>query len=176
MGKNVEVRQERSPAAGGSSDLNFSRYYPATILLIAALFFAYDIVADLLTDRESLIHVLMESLVFLAILTLTVVELKRASRLSAEVLHGQDQIARLSGELLMVMRNQFTEWELSPSESEVALLLIKGLSMKEISEARHVKEKTIRQQATGIYGKSRCAGRHELAAYFIEDLMRHDSS
>ncbi len=172
----MEVQQERSPATGGSPDLNISRYYPATILVIAALFFAYDIVADLLADRESLIHVLIESLVFLAILTLTVVELKRASRLNAEVLQGQQQVARLSGELLTVMRNQFAEWELSPSESEVALLLIKGLSMKEIAEARHVKEKTIRQQATGIYGKSRCVGRHELAAFFIEDLLSHDST
>ena len=179
MGKNVEIRSEQSsdqsPATGGSSDLNFKRYYPAIILTIAALFFAYDIVADILVDRESVIHVLIESLVFFAVSTLAVVELKRASRLSAEVLQGQDQIARLSGELLTVMRNQFTEWELSPSESEVALLLIKGLSMKEISEARQVKEKTVRQQATGIYVKSQCAGRHELAAYFIEDLMSHEA-
>ena len=53
-------------------------------------------------------------------------------------------------------------------------MLIKGLSMKEISFAREVKEKTIRQQATSVYAKSGYAGRHELAAHFIEDLMSHD--
>ena len=41
----------------------------------------------------------------------------------------------------------------------------------EISEMRQVKEKTVRQQATQIYAKSGYAGRHELAAHFIEDLM-----
>jgi DNA-binding NarL/FixJ family response regulator len=76
---------------------------------------------------------------------------------------------------MAVMRNQFADWSLSPSECEVALLLIKGLSMKEISLAREVKEKTIRQQATGIYAKSGYAGRHELVAHFIEDLMSQDS-
>ena len=43
--------------------------------------------------------------------------------------------------------------------------------MKEIALARHVKEKTVRSQATNIYSKSGYAGRHELAAHFIEDLM-----
>lgn len=72
------------------------------------------------------------------------------------------------------MRRQFSEWGLSPSEREVAVLLIKGLSMKEISQARAVKEKTIRQQATNVYAKSDCAGRHELVARFIEDLMTNE--
>jgi len=43
--------------------------------------------------------------------------------------------------------------------------------MKEIAEARNVKEKTVRGQATSIYAKSGYAGRNELAAHFIEDLM-----
>ena len=43
--------------------------------------------------------------------------------------------------------------------------------MKEIAEARSVKEKTIRHQATSVYAKSGYSGRHELAAHFIEDLM-----
>ena len=45
------------------------------------------------------------------------------------------------------------------------------MSMKEISDLRHVKEKTVRQQATQVYAKSGYTGRHELAAHFIEDLM-----
>ncbi|MFN3164676.1 MAG: helix-turn-helix transcriptional regulator [Pseudohongiellaceae bacterium] len=73
--------------------------------------------------------------------------------------------------MLDVMRAQFTNWQLSASEVDVALLLIKGLSMKEIATARNVKEKTVRTQAASVYAKSGHAGRHELAAHFIEDLM-----
>jgi DNA-binding NarL/FixJ family response regulator len=43
--------------------------------------------------------------------------------------------------------------------------------VREIADARSVKEKTVRQQATHIYAKSGYAGRHELVAHFIEDLM-----
>ena len=154
--------------------MKLKKYYSAIILASAALFFAYDIVADLLDDSESLLHIVIELLVFIAISTVLLVELRRVSRLKAEVHQERDKTARLSGDLLAVMRGQFADWGLSPSECEVALLLIKGLSMKEISSAREVKEKTIRQQATSVYAKSGYAGRHELVAHFIEDLMSHD--
>ena len=154
--------------------MKLKTYYPAIILASATAFFAYDIVTDLLDDNESLLHILIESFIFLAISTVLLAELRRVSRLKLEVLKERDKTARLSGELLAVMRSQFADWGLSPSESEVALLLIKGLSMKEISLARQVKEKTVRQQATSVYAKSGYAGRHELVAHFIEDLMSHD--
>jgi len=174
----VEVSKKYRSAAdeesrGGSprSSVSLKHYFPAIVLVSATLFFAYDIIADLLDDSESVFHISVELLVFLSITSILFVELRRVRQLSREISREQVKTARLSGELLAVMRNQFSRWELSPSESEVALLLIKGLSMREISEARQVKEKTVRQQATSIYAKSGYAGRHELAAHFIEDLM-----
>jgi DNA-binding CsgD family transcriptional regulator len=70
-----------------------------------------------------------------------------------------------------VIKWQFKEWSLSPSEQEVALLILKGLSIKEISNARSTKEKTVRTQASAIYEKSKLSGRHELSAWFFEDLL-----
>jgi len=154
--------------------VKLKQYTPAIILASAMLFFAYDIAADLQDDSESILHIAIEALVFIAVSTVLFIELRRVSRLKITVHQERDRNARLSGELLAVMQGQFADWGLSPSECEVALLLIKGLSMKEISAARDVKEKTVRQQATGIYAKSGYAGRHELAAHFIEDLMGHD--
>lgn len=151
--------------------MNFKTLYPTIVLVAATLFFAFDIIADLISKDESWLHLFVESIVFLAISTVLFRELRRLRQLKAELSEERIRTARLSGELLAVMRDQFAQWGLSPSESEIALLLIKGLSMKEIAEARQVKEKTIRQQATSVYAKSGYAGRHELAAHFIEDLM-----
>ena len=151
--------------------MNFKNLYPTIVLVAATLFFAFDIIVDLIEKDESWLHLFVESIVFLAISTVLFQELRRLRQLKAELSVERIRTARLTGELLAVMRNQFTQWGLSPSESEIALLLIKGLSMKEIAEARQVKEKTIRQQATSVYAKSGYAGRHELAAHFIEDLM-----
>jgi len=155
--------------------VNIKNLYPIIILVSASVFFAYDIVSDLAAGDEVLFHIIIESIVFLAISLVLFRELYRLRLIKVELSKERVRTARLSGELLAVMRNQFLKWGLSPSESDIALLLIKGLSMKEIAEARHVKEKTIRQQATNVYSKSGYAGRHELAAHFIEDLMNDDS-
>ena len=66
---------------------------------------------------------------------------------------------------------QLEQWQLSSAEKEVALLLLKGLGHKEIAVVRDVSETTVRQQARAIYKKAQLAGRHELAAFFLEDLL-----
>lgn len=66
---------------------------------------------------------------------------------------------------------QLARWSLSPSEKEVALLLLKGLSLKEIADIRKTAEKTVRAQSVAIYSKSGLAGRSELSAFFLEDLL-----
>lgn len=87
--------------------------------------------------------------------------LKRASGIARKHLEG----------LGTSIKAQFDDWGLTPAEQEVALLLLKGLSMKEVSETRSVSERTIRQQATTIYGKAGLTGRADLSAYFLEDLL-----
>jgi DNA-binding CsgD family transcriptional regulator len=66
---------------------------------------------------------------------------------------------------------QLTKWNLTPAEKEVAFLLLKGLGLKEISTIRNTSEKTTRVQSIAIYAKARLAGRSELSAFFLEDLL-----
>jgi DNA-binding NarL/FixJ family response regulator len=71
----------------------------------------------------------------------------------------------------VLIDQQFTQWQLSVSERDVALLLLKGLSHKEIATIRATSEKTVRQQAGQVYEKSNLEGRAQLSAYFLEDLL-----
>ena len=66
---------------------------------------------------------------------------------------------------------QFARWGLSVAEREVALLLVKGLSSHEIAAVRGTSERTVRQQSQAVYRKAGVAGRAELAAFFLEDLL-----
>ena len=145
--------------------------YPTVVLISASLFFAYDIVSDIFGKHEDWWHITVEFTVFLAIILVLYREIDRLREVKGKLVEERARAARLSGELLAFMQSQFVRWGLSPSESDVALLLIRGLSMKEIALARQVKEKTVRQQAASVYAKSGYAGRHELVAHFIEDLM-----
>ncbi|MGH8595878.1 MAG: LuxR C-terminal-related transcriptional regulator, partial [Gammaproteobacteria bacterium] len=57
------------------------------------------------------------------------------------------------------------------AEREVALLLLKGLSSKEIAAVRGVSERTVREQSRAIYSKAGLTGRAALSAFFLEDLL-----
>ena len=73
--------------------------------------------------------------------------------------------------ILSLFFPQFERWQLTAAEREVALLLLKGLSHKEIAVLRDTSERTIRQQAQSIYGKSNLSGRAALSAFFLEDML-----
>lgn len=66
---------------------------------------------------------------------------------------------------------QFGRWNLTEAEREVALLLLKGLSLKEVAAVRATTERTIRAQAQSVYGKAGLTGRASLSAFFLEDLL-----
>ncbi len=84
---------------------------------------------------------------------------------------SQHQTKKLMGEFSKIIQSQFETWKLTVSEKEVALLLLKGLSLEEVATVRETKEKTVRQQASNVYKKAGIAGRHELVAFFFEDLL-----
>jgi DNA-binding NarL/FixJ family response regulator len=69
------------------------------------------------------------------------------------------------------IHRQFEAWRLTPGEADVALLMLKGLSHKEIARLRNSSATTVRQQAAAVYGKSGLTSRAALSAYFLEDIF-----
>jgi DNA-binding CsgD family transcriptional regulator len=90
---------------------------------------------------------------------------------TAEAARWRSRARELVEGLARAMDEQFDRWDLSPAEKEVALLLLKGLSHREIAAVRSVTEATARQQARSVYRKAGLQGRHDLSAFFLEDLM-----
>lgn len=102
----------------------------------------------------------------------------RAERLKIDLEAARKEAQRFREEAHDALRGlgeaidrQFTRWSLSKAEREVGLLLLKGLSHKEIAEVRSTSETTVRQQALALYRKSGLASRTELSAFFLEDLL-----
>ncbi|TNF61502.1 MAG: LuxR family transcriptional regulator [Deltaproteobacteria bacterium] len=156
-----------------------------------ALFAAVDIWADL-REGTTLAHVAAEAgvllvgllgSIFMARRLVVTLRGARAAQREAVKLAEQLEVTRAEAsrwrsearELLQglaaALDAQFDRWNLSPAEKEVALLLLKGLSHKEIADIRSVTEATARQQARSVYKKGGLSGRHDLAAFFLEDLM-----
>ncbi len=78
--------------------------------------------------------------------------------------------AHLNG-LRAEITRQFGDWGMTEAEQEVGLLILKGLSHKEIASLRGTTEATVRQQAQSIYARSKLPGKSAFSAYFLEDLF-----
>ena len=120
------------------------------------------------------------SLVLITVLSLGVWKESRSNRrLKAELASMSEEpspaqspsLLAARHDLARVLQTQFEEWSLTQTEKEVALLLLKGLSFKEIASVRSTLEKTVRQQASSIYKKAGVSGRHSFSAWFIEDIL-----
>ncbi len=96
---------------------------------------------------------------------------RRLQATAAEAARWRDEARGLLRGLGAAIDEQFSRWGLTPAEKEVGLLLLKGLSHKEIARVRGITEATARQQARAVYRKAGLSGRHELAAFFLEDLL-----
>ncbi len=101
--------------------------------------------------------------------TLTVVRELEVARLQGQ--RWREDARTLLKGLGDAIDEQFTRWNLTEAEREVALLLLKGLSLKEIAQIRSTSERTIRAQAQSLYGKAGVTGRAALSAFFLEDLL-----
>ncbi len=155
----------------------------AVLLLIAALV-GGDAAADWRAGG-SLRHIMVElcvSLLALAGVALVWLQnlilktnLARAHReigkVREEALRWREEHAALLKGLGTAIDQQLVAWGLTPAECEITLLLLKGLSMKEIAEVRTTSERTVRQQTLAVYSKSGLAGRAELSAFFLEDIL-----
>lgn len=142
-----------------------------------ALLISWDLAVDY-TDGAGLLHVGIELLVLLAA-TGGIVFLWRQLRRTrqglgkalAEACQWRNENRELMQGLGVAIQNQFERWELSNAEAEVGLLLLKGLSLKEIAVARGTGERTAREQARALYRKSALSGRPALSSFFLEDLL-----
>lgn len=103
-------------------------------------------------------------------------ELRRAVEVqSTERDHWRESAERALEGLGRAIDAQFTRWRLTPTEREVALMLLKGYGHKEIAAATRRSERTVRQHAGVVYEKAGLAGRAELAAFFLQDLILPDA-
>jgi DNA-binding CsgD family transcriptional regulator len=158
-----------------------SRIGVGSLLGFVAVFIAADVVIDMVSGT-GVTHVILQSSI--ALITAPAAFLiwrsgrQRVDRLQRDLSSTRQEAERWRAEaraavegLSLAIDHQFDRWALSPAEREVGLLLLKGLSLKEIATTRDTSERTAREQARAVYRKSGLTGRAELAAFFLEDLL-----
>lgn len=165
------------------------RFVIASILLIVAILVGFDIFTD---SREGVVlwHVLVEGFMGLVAVAGVFYLLYGTVTLRHRLRQEIDDFSAFKKEsdawradsrkyidgLAQAIDQQLTKWKLTVAEKEVAFLLLKGLSLKEIADLRKTTEKTARVQSMAVYAKAGISGRSELSAFFLEDLLLPQSS
>ena len=177
------TEDEAAPADGRGLDGGERGVLAAVLALIAALAIA-DLAGDL---REGVTtwHVRAEGAVVVAACVGIALLLRGAwalkhrladqsrdfSAFRAQAEAWRSDSRRYVEGLSRAIDRQLDLWALSAAEKDIAFLLLKGLSLKEIASARGTSEKTVRAQSVSVYAKSGVTGRSELSAFFLEDLL-----
>ena len=157
-------------------------------LTLLQLMVVIDIWGDI-EDKKTVFHMLFETLTlamgFISVFSLILNLRKKLGLAEAKFINAKNEVMILQKEkeewetknlkhiqgLSQSIKEKLDSWKLTPSEKEIALFSLKGLSTKEISDIRSTSEITIRQQLSSIYSKSGLRGKNELISFFLEDLL-----
>ena len=168
-----------------NKSLDLERFLVSVALSVVFISGLFDYIEDFLEGANYIDLLFDTALIVFVLGTLVYIWRKRPNatqlrnRQLEQVLESsRDDLKRWQNKTSDILRGlgkkideQLNEWHLSTAEKEVALLLIKGFSTKQLAYLRGTSEKTVRQQASQIYAKANLDNRAELAAFFLEDLL-----
>lgn len=165
-------------------------FSPLEISIAVGILSAFSVVTllDILNDAGKgleYVHLSFEVVMFLLSLSCAVwagrqivlsrrqteLERKEKFRLEEEYRASRKQAEAYLAGAGEIIEKYCLDWQLSTSEKDVALLILKGFSYKEIADLRDVSERTVRQQAGAVLKKAGVGGRSELAAFFLEEFL-----
>ena len=167
-----------APRIAARGDRMTNRWVVVALLGVqaaCAVFFVSDIVSSVLGLRSVPISWQTRELLEIGAAVGLVLGLVLGAAL---LLRARDE-ARVARESLRRARaafrdlvdERFADWGLTPAERDVALFAVKGLSTADIARLRKTSEGTVKAQTAAIYRKAGVAGRAQLVALFIEDLI-----
>ena len=148
-------------------------------MMLAFIFFLFDVVFDLRDhfsdgtpySKDEVIHLVFEGGAVVALFFGMVSLFKYTSFLKNQNIKAQMQLSALKVDFDEYVRSQFTKWELTVAEKDVALLLLRGLNTSDIADLRSVSVGTIKVQAHNVFGKSGVSSRVEFMALFMDEFI-----
>jgi DNA-binding CsgD family transcriptional regulator len=132
-------------------------------------------------DRFRVLIASIESLIVVSSFTLLYILAKDLQSAGREVEQAKQIISdyKVKNQLLnnpqqgygLLMNEEFQKWKFTPSEMEVAILILRGFSNQQIASVREKSLRTIENQTFSIYQKSGMRGKLEFISYFINPLL-----
>ncbi len=145
----------------------------ATLVVMQAItvvFFLGDVIGELMVvglDAHTVSEA-VATMVLIVGIAIGAAEMARIIRLGKR---AESALNMAAGAFAVLLKEKFELWQLTASESEVALLTLKGFDPDHIAQLRGTARGTVRAQLAGIYKKSGCGGRGQFVSLFIDALL-----
>lgn len=146
------------------------------VILIAqafcALFFVFDVIKDL-TDNglANLEHMVIETIASVVLIIGIAFLMSEIRDIYARMKAMDSGLMLARGELADVLDALFKEWELTNSERDVALLMIKGQGNDDIAAIRGTAVGTVRAQSSSVFRKAGVEGRVQLMTMLLDEVL-----
>lgn len=151
-----------------------------TLFLISSvIFFLFDVASDIYdrvvanteTGALDIVHLTFEIFSAVALVVAIRILVQRMLWLSTQNKEKSESLKFLRGEMDAFVRAKFDSWNLSPAERDIAMYMLKGLSISEIAIARSTAEGTVKAQTSSIFRKTGVGSRMELMSIFMDEFL-----
>ena len=144
------------------------------VQVTCAAIFVFDVMHDFRSDGGSFsqdMNLLVEMTATAGLAAAIYFEIRYLRRLLRHQSRLQEGLSIASSAMHDIVLDLFGKWKLTPSEREVAMLMIKGFPIAEIARIRGGAEGTVKAHLNSIYRKSGSGSRGEMLSLLIDPLM-----
>lgn len=167
-------RNQLQPSSTTIQSMNKSPTYFLILIAIqaiAAVIFTTDAVSDFFIQKELDWHDFVEVVASIAIILAMALETTNLRDLLRRKANLERTLKNASIEVNTVIESKFDQWSFSPSEKDVAGLLVKGLNTAEIAQVRGTAEGTVKAQLHSIYRKAEARSRSDLMSQILDAMI-----
>ena len=158
---------------------NFQLLAGAVSLIGCIGVFGFDVIDEVVAHAVDGLAYTRPEILHLCIETLGVIGLAYAARqlwnymilLRRQAAANEASLRMLRGEFQQVLQARFNDWQLTGAEADVALMIVKGLNIAEISAARNTAPGTIKAQTSSVFRKVGVGSKSELMAAIVEEFL-----
>lgn len=122
------------------------------------------------------LHLAMETGIMVLLMLGFVLARQAMRRTARERDRAQTDLRSLRGDFDAILRHHFARWKLTPTQTDVALLVLRGLTIEQISQARVCAAGTVKAHLNAIYRAGGFATRGELVGFFMDELLDHGAN
>ena len=153
--------------------------YVTLILILSVIFFIFDVASDVYerivaSSAPSLLdltHLFFEVFSAGALILAIRILVRQLRWLEERNTQQSESLSFLRGEMDSYVHGKFDEWSLTSAERDIAMYMLKGLSIAEIAAARSTAEGTVKAQTSNIFRKTSVASRLELMSLFMDEFL-----